>query len=132
MKMLLDTHVWVWWIDGTDRLSVREKAAVDAAAISGGVGVCAISCWEVAMNVDKGRIKLSIPVDEWVTRALAYQGVIFAPLTPAIAVASVSLPGDFHGDPADRLIVATARALDLPLATHDGPISRYPHVRLAF
>lgn len=131
MKLLLDTHVWVWWIDEIARMTAAERAVVDEAARTDGVGVCAISCWEVAMNVNKGRMRLAMPVGQWVTRALAVPGVSLVPLTPAIAVASVGLPGDFHGDPADRFIVASAIALDVPLVTHDGLIRAYPHVRLA-
>jgi PIN domain nuclease of toxin-antitoxin system len=74
---------------------------------------------------------LPIPVGEWLTKALAYSGVRFPPLPPAVAVESTQLPGAFHRDPADQIIVATARLYHCPLVTLDTNIRAYPHVQVA-
>lgn len=90
----------------------------------------AISCWEVAKLVEYGRLTLSCPIAEWFDQALAYPGIQLLPLTPRIAVESTQLPGTFHRDPADQIIVATARVYDCPLLTTDDKILHYPHVKL--
>lgn len=95
-----------------------------------GLGVSAISCWEVAKLVELGRLALSVPVDQWLAQALR-PPVVLLPLSPEVAVASTQLPGRFHQDPADQMIVATARLYDCPLVTLDRLIRAYPHVRLA-
>jgi PIN domain nuclease of toxin-antitoxin system len=102
--IVLDTHVWIWWTNSPGTLSKRARAAIDA---GGDLIVPAISCWEVAMLVAKRRLELDRDVLVWIRQALAQPRIEFAPLTPEIAVKSASLL-DFHGDPADRLIVATA------------------------
>lgn len=93
-------------------------------------GVSVFSCWEVAKLVELGRIELPDPVEVWMRRALAYPGIQLLDLTPAIAIESTQLPGSFHRDPADQIIVATARVLDCPLATVDTRILDYLHVKL--
>lgn len=94
-----------------------------------GFGISVISCWEVAKLVEYRRLVLPYPLVEWFDQALAYPGMRLLPLTPRIALASTQLPGDFHRDPADQIIVAMARTHDWPLLTSDGRILRYPHVR---
>ena len=96
------------------------------------MGVCTISCWEIAKLVEKRWLVLLIPVHQWLEQALAYPGVVLLPLTPQIAVASTQLPQPFQKDPADQIIVATARALDCALATDDAEILAYPHVKLVW
>lgn len=91
--------------------------------------VSAISVWEVAMLVAKRRIQLDRPVELWVDVALALPGVLLAPLEPVIAVRSTKLPGEFHPDPADRIIVATALEHAAPILTPDDRIRSYPHVQ---
>ncbi len=127
--IVLDTHVWVWWVHGSDRLTARYREYLSAET-TGGLAVSAISCWEVAKLVQKGRLTLPVPIREWFEQALGPSGVQLLPLTPAIAAESAALPGDFHRDPADQLIVATARVHDVPLVTADEAIRAYPHVRL--
>ena len=128
--ILLDTHIWFWWAQDEERLSEVQRRTLEANELTG-LGVSVISCWEIAMLVAKGRLELSDPVDQWVRQALRYPGVRQLRLTPAIAVTSAQLPGEFHPDPADRIIVATARAHDVSLLTNDGRIRAYPHVKLA-
>ncbi len=94
-----------------------------------GLAVSAISCWEVAKLVEYRRLRLSEDLEAWLYFALEESGVKLIPLTPAIAAESTMLPGDFHRDPSDQIIVATARFHDLPLATCDERIRGYPYVR---
>ena len=129
--IVLDTHIWVWWVNGSPELS-PGKAGILASHQAGGFGVSAISCWEIAKLVEKGRLTLALPVEQWIDRALAHPGVCLLPLDPQIAVASTRLPRPFHGDPADQIITATARELDCPLATDDRRILAYAHVKLAW
>lgn len=124
--IVLDTHVWVWLMNGDDRLN--DKAilkTISNAASAGLLRVSAISVWEVAMLVSKERLKLSMPVDEWVEKALAVPGIRLAPIEPLIAIDSTRLPGEFHGDSSDRIIVATTRSFDGVLITADKAIIRY-------
>jgi PIN domain nuclease of toxin-antitoxin system len=124
--VLLDTHSWLWLMTGaSDRFSQATRDLVEAAAQAGAVLIPAIAVWEVAMQDAKGRITLDAPCDIWIERALAAPGVKLIPLTPRIAVDSTRLPGSFHGDPADRMIVATARATQATLVTCDGKILEY-------
>ncbi len=127
--IILDTHVWVWWVDGGTQLPPDYLALIQTEATNG-LGVCAISCWEVAKLVELGRLQLGIAVDQWLSLALQ-SPVQLLPLTPEVAVGSTRLPGSFHRDPADQMIVATARHYDSPLVTLDRLIRAYPHVRLA-
>jgi PIN domain nuclease of toxin-antitoxin system len=124
--LLLDTHVWVWVLGGADQaLGERFRAAILDASQSGRVRVAAISVWEVAMLESKGRLRLSMSIEEWIRRGLAAPGVQLAQLSPEIAIESTRLPGEPHGDPADRLLIATARTLGATLATCDREILRY-------
>lgn len=127
--IVLDTHIWVWWVDGGAQLP-PDYSALLRAETANGFGVAAISCWEVAKLVELGRLQLAIPVGQWLTQALQAP-VRLLPLSPEVAVESTQLPGPFHRDPADQLIVATARFYDCPLVTLDRSIRAYPHVRLA-
>lgn len=124
----LDTHIWVWWVHGDPRLTENQFGHLREHEVQG-FGISVISCWEVAKLVEYRRLVLPYPLAEWFDQALAYPGMRLLPLTPRIALASTQLPGDFHRDPADQIIVATARTHDWPLLTSDGRILRYPHVR---
>lgn len=117
--ILLDTHAWVWLMNGSKRLGGKARKAIERSAEDGGVLVAAISPWEVAMLVAKGRLVLDRDVGEWVMTALAQPGIRLEPLGPEIAVASARLPGALHGDPADRMIAATARHCGATLLTDD-------------
>ncbi len=126
--IVLDTHIWVWWVDGSPQLPPRHKQLIQDHEQSG-LGVSAISCWEVAKLVELGRLGLDGSIEMWMGQAIAYPGIERLALTPQIAIESTKLPGDFHRDPADQIIVATARVHDVPLLTMDRLILDYPHVR---
>ena len=125
--IVLDTHAWVWWVHEAGHLTEAQRKAI-AASEAEVIGVSAISCWEIAKLVEYGRLELPMPLDEWFDQALDYPGVQLLALTPEIAIESARLPGEFHRDPADQLIVATARVYGCPLVTSDEKIVNYPHV----
>lgn len=124
--IVLDTHAWIWLINGDEQLRLSEALPlIERAAQFSNVKVSAISVWEVSMLEAKGRISFSMECLDWVKQALAAPGISLVPLTPEIAVLSSRLPGEFHGDPADRIIVATALKLSASLVTKDRKILRY-------
>jgi len=123
--VLLDTHVLVWMAEGDERLAGPARGRIEAAAARAQAWVSAITPWEVGMLVAKGRLVLAQDVQAWMDDVLALPGIRLAPLSPAIAVASSRLPGELHGDPADRLIVATARQLGATLVTADRALLAY-------
>ena len=125
--IILDTHIWIWWIDDNQKLTQQHRQWIQQYQ-SQGLGVSLISCWEVAKLVEKNKLNLSIGVDEWINTALTYPGVQLLNLTIPIIVESTRLTG-FHGDPADQLIVATARIYGCPLLTADAKILAYPDVQ---
>jgi PIN domain nuclease of toxin-antitoxin system len=127
---ILDTHIWVWWVHGSAQLPADYQAYIRAHEAQG-LGVSAISCWEVAKLVELGRLVLPSPVGQWLRQALSYPGIQLLPLSPEIAVESTQLPGTFHRDPAHQIIVATARIYNCPLVTMDQNIRSYPHVQVA-
>ena len=125
--IVLDTHILVWWVHEDKRLTQVQREAI-AANETDAVGVSAISCWEIAKLVEYGRLELPSPLEEWFEQALNYPGVQLLALTPEIAIESTRLPGEFHRDPADQIIVATARVYGCSLVTSDDKILNYPHV----
>lgn len=125
--IVLDTHVWVWWVHDDERLTPAQVGAIRANEADV-IGVSAISSWEIAKLVQRGRLELPCALREWFAQALGYPGVQLLELTPEIAIESTHLPGEFHRDPADQIIVATARLYGCPLVTPDSRILNYPHV----
>ncbi|MYA34814.1 MAG: type II toxin-antitoxin system VapC family toxin [Gemmatimonadales bacterium] len=119
MTALLDTHVLIWWLNDVSRLSPRQRRVVSSAHAESPLLVSDISLWEVAMLQDLGRIQLAIPLREWLEKAVAPPLVRRQGISPAIATELSALPASFHGDPADRILVATARVLGAKLLTHD-------------
>ncbi len=124
MSVLLDTHVWLWWLTGQAFLPERDRTALDRAAERQEVCLASISLWEAQMLHAKRRIELPLPFPEWLRQAAAPNVVRVLPLDVEIVIALHTLPASFHGDPADRLIVATARAHRLALATYDERIRK--------
>lgn len=130
MTVLLDTHVWVWWLTPDSPLKRAERRALDAAAERQALSLSAISLWEAQMLHAKGRLALPMAFADWLTRATDERMVSTLPLDLSVVLALETLPRTFHGDPADRLIVATARAHGIALATHDSNIRRSRSVRI--
>lgn len=128
--IVLDTHVLIWWVSGDKQLSSNAKIAIEKelSTEDGMVLVSAISAWEIAMLVKADRLILTMTVDDWLETASAIEGVRFSPVNNLLGVESTRLPGDFHKDPADRMIVALARHLNVPLVTADTKIQAYKHV----
>jgi PIN domain nuclease of toxin-antitoxin system len=123
--VVLDTHALVWLMQGSVRVGPRSRALIAAAADVDAVFVAAISAWEIAMLVARDRLALDRDVGEWLDAALRLPGIRLAALDPLVAVDSTRLPGAVHGDPADRLIIATARRHAAVLITDDRLILQY-------
>lgn len=126
--IVLDTHIWIWWVHGSKQLTQDYYDYIQEQEVQG-LGVSPISCWEIAKLVEHSRLMLPCPVEQWLNQALTYPGVRLLELTPRVCVESTQLPGDFHRDPADQIIVATARVYNCPLVTVDSKIKSYPHVQ---
>ncbi|OQP87615.1 VapC toxin family PIN domain ribonuclease [Rhizobium rhizosphaerae] len=120
--ILLDTHVLIWALEDDRRLAgdARERLRQSAQ-----LAVSAISIWEIAMLVERRRLVLTQDLEAWVAKVLAIPQILLIPIDPAIAIDSVRLPPPFHPDPADRVVVATARFLRAPLMTADRAILAY-------
>lgn len=129
--ILLDTHALIWWVNGDRKLSTRAAEAIESelTGSNGQILVSAISAWEIAMLIAKGRLALGLDVDEWLDTVDQIDTVRFVAITRQLAVQSTRLPGNFHPDPADRLIVALARHLSVDLLTSDFKIRSYGHVK---
>jgi PIN domain nuclease of toxin-antitoxin system len=123
--LLLDTHVWLWLLAGSPELSTQARQRIGEAAAVGALRIAAVSLWEIALLASRGRIVLGKSMGLWLDEALAEPGPAIDPLSPQIAIESYSLPEAFHRDPADRLIVATARVANAALMTRDRRILDY-------
>ncbi|HLG72879.1 MAG TPA: type II toxin-antitoxin system VapC family toxin [Chloroflexota bacterium] len=127
--IVLDTHVLVWWAgDDRSQLSKAALQAIERELAGGRVLLSSISAWEVAVLVRRGRLRLSMATSQWLSLIADISAVRWVPVDNQIAVAATDLPGDFHKDPADRFIVATARMSGASLVTADGKILNYGHV----
>ncbi|WP_375404001.1 type II toxin-antitoxin system VapC family toxin [uncultured Sphingomonas sp.] len=123
--ILLDTHALVWSADNKLELGVRSRGLIASAQDNNKLYVSAITPWEITMLVGKGRLELSRHLAIWMPGVISQPGIMIAPLTPEIGMDAGLLPPGIHGDPADRIIIATARALHCPVLTADGKILRY-------
>ncbi len=124
--LILDTHIWIWLLSGEKRLEkIGFLPQIKKAAIKSEVSISAITLWEAAMLIQRGRITISENTGEWFDEALSAPGISIIPLSADVAVESTTLPGNFHGDPADQIIVATARLHEATLATVDQKILDY-------
>ncbi len=127
--VVIDTHVLIWWVSGSKLLSKpASKTINDTLESNDEIIISSISAWEVAMLIQKDRLVLNMDVENWVDEVSQIEGVRFMSVDNEIGIKSTMLPGDFHKDPADRFIVATARKLAVPLITADEKIINYPHV----
>jgi len=129
MPTVLDTHAWMWWVNGDRRLSRRARTTIARGSARGELYLSIYSIWELAKKVEKGQLALDRPLDEWLDAALSSEGLQVADLTRTLIVDSCRLPQPFHGDPADQVIVATTRSLSASLVTKDARLRDYAHVR---
>jgi PIN domain nuclease of toxin-antitoxin system len=129
MRTLLDTHTWIWWVTEDRRLSKRAKAVITGARTEQDLWLSLISVWEVAKKVEKQQLVLDRPLDQWLDDAVTIQGLGLWELTRPILVDSCNLPQSFRGDPADQILIATARRHGAVLVTKDQRIRRYAHVQ---
>lgn len=123
--ILLDTHAFIWLMEGDESLSKESRNIISKASQKNFIFVSAISVWEIAMLQSKERIAIKIPLIKWVEKATSLPFLKIVDLNADIAIHSCKLPGMFHGDPADRMIVATSRILNIPLITRDQKILDY-------
>lgn len=131
--VIIDTHILLWWVSAFGLLSPAAEKAIETTLTDGDeVIVSSISAWEIAMLIDKGRLVLAMDVESWLDEVTQIEGVRFIPVDNEIGVKSTLLPGDFHKDPADRMIVATSTKLACPLVTADEKIIQYEHVETIF
>ena len=131
MKLLLDTHVWIWWHMQPGKLSRKARDLIGGGG-EDGLLLSAISLWEFCKLLEKKRLGISCDPEAWMAEALAMPALHVAPLTPTVAYRSTVLPPPFHDDPADQIIVATAREENATILTKDQLIRAYPHVRTAW
>ena len=129
MPTLLDTHAWVWWVTEDRRLSKRAKSRIAASLAAHDLWISLISVWEIAKKVEKQQLVLDRPLDKWLDEAVARPGFGIRELTRPILVQSSELPQPFQGDPADQILVATARHHGATLITKDQRIRQYAHVQ---
>jgi len=120
--LVLDTHAWVWWLSKPEKLSRKQRSAIDRARKRGGdtLLLSVISGWEVALLVQGGRLRLPVQLEVWLEQAMSIPGLEIAQLTVPIIAGASRLTG--LRDPADMLIVATALHHGAPLITNDGRI----------
>ncbi len=128
MKYLLDTHVWLWLLDAPQNFPVEILQLLKDMR-NAPLGLSAISPWEVAKKHVLGKLDLSMPIGDWMREATCSRGIAIIPISPEISVESCHLPGNFHRDPADQIIVATARKHKLTLITKDELLRGYSHVK---
>ncbi|HZP18580.1 MAG TPA: type II toxin-antitoxin system VapC family toxin [Bauldia sp.] len=127
--IVLDTHALVWWVSGqAGLLGAGAAAAIERERSTDGIRISSISAWEIALLVERQRLTLNREVSSWLAKVEQIPGVAFVPVTNAVAIEAVNLPGNFHRDPADRMIAATARILNASVVTKDSRLIDYPHI----
>jgi len=127
--IVLDTHVWVLFVSNPELLSKRAKRSLDTSMEEKGIVISSISTWEVALLVAKKRLQLTLSVTDWIAKSEALPFITFIPVDNSVAIKSVNLPQPLHNDPADRIIIATAISMGVPLVTKDKKLLKYPHVQ---
>lgn len=125
--IVIDTHIWIWWASELPDLKPRYRELLESNR-SGGLGVSVISIWEISKKYQLGKLGLNRPFDDWLKDALALPDLRLLDLSHEILVESTRLPDGFRSDPADEIIVATARMLNVPLLTADEKLLNYEHV----
>lgn len=127
--IVLDTQVLIWWIDNPKKLSEKAQKVIEKEKSQGILAVSSISIWEIYLKIKKGKLRLTSDVDSWLEKIESLPFIRFLPVNNKIAAKSVNLPGKFHQDPADRIIVATAGEMGAVLVTSDEKIRKYRHVQ---
>lgn len=127
--IVLDTHTLLWWVNDPTSVSKLAQKAIDAAMESQSIHVSSISSWEIALLVERGRLRLSLDTRDWICRCESLPFLTFIPVSNAIAIESVRLPEFPHADPADRIITATTLSLGAALITKDNKLHNYPHLK---
>ena len=127
--IVIDTHILIWWVSGDKKLSNAAKNIIKKTLVDSEVIISSISVWEISMLIEKERLVISMDIESWINEVSSIEGVRFMPVDNEIGIKSTKLPGDFHKDPADRIIVATARKLAVALVTADEKIIEYPYVK---
>ena len=129
--IVLDTHTLIWWVSNKEKLSKPAYQAIEQELKDkdGEILVSSITAWEISLLVEKGRISLTMDLDEWLRTVSDIENLQFIAVDNEVAVQSVRLPGEFHPDPADRMITALARHYSVPLVTSDSKIQNYKHVK---
>ena len=127
--IILDTHVWVWFVSNPELLSQKSKKAVNIAMEEKNMFISSISAWEVALLVSRKRLKLTMDTEDWISKSEMLPFLRFIPVDNSVAVKSVNLPEPLHNDPADRIIIATAISQGATLITKDEKILNYPYVK---
>jgi len=123
--LLLDTHVWIWLAMGNTTLTPKNRKIIAKFSQARSLFISSISAWEISMLMKKKRITLTTPPLEWINKSISHTGIQCIDVSPDIAIESCNLPGKFHADPSDSLIVATARLNDFCLMTRDEKIIKY-------
>ena len=123
--ILIDTHIFIWLASNDSNLKESFRTVLENETE---IAISVISCWEIAKLVENGRLQFNIPVEDWLNKAIAFTNAIILPLDIPIIIDSTTLPGSFHKDPADQLIVATSRIMGIPLMTEDEKIPQYSNV----
>lgn len=124
-NLLIDTHGFIWFVNGDSQLASKQIKLITQAVENNSLYLSSISLWEISMLVAKNRISFTTSCLHWLTKAVSLTNTSVLPISPEIAVESCHLPGQFHDDPADRIIVATARIEELTLLTRDEKILNY-------
>jgi len=129
--IVLDTHALIWWVSGNKKLSSKALESInkELSRDDGQILISSITTWEIALLIKKGRLSLTMDIDDWINTVELIEKVTFIPMDNIVAIQSVRLPGEFHPDPADRIITALARHLSAPLITGDEKIIAYKHVK---
>ncbi len=127
--ILLDTHIWLWLLHNPNKLSKTAQAVIQSEETHNGLLVSAISVWKVAVKSSIGKLDLPFPITQWYQLAKSHSGIVIESLSPLDTIASTQLQGDFHKDPADRILVAIAKRYDISLVTCDTKILNYPYVK---
>ena len=119
---LLDTHIWIWYLGDQTKFTWAELDALDALDFDNRPFISDFSLWEIATLISMKRLTLDRPLDRWLSIAARRTSIRILPVSVSVAIELAELPDAFHRDPADRAIVATARAHGLPVLTRDRKI----------